>query len=166
MPLYSAVVEGVSVSAAQDIFELSAAATTRVLVREVLISQYSDFGDAQDELLSVRLIRGHTTSGSGGTSVTPGQFDPYGRVAASAVERNNTTVASSGTGVSLASDAFNVRAGWFWRAQNYATGQTNSDYSIILKPSDIFVVRVTVPADAITLNATLVFEEIGKMPVS
>ena len=166
MPVYSATFSAVAVSAAQDLFEIVAPSTARVLIREIVAAQYSDAGDSEDEMLSMLLIRGNTTSGTGGASVTPGQFDPYGRAAASTVERNNTTVASAGSPVTLYADAFNVRAGFYWRASNYGQGQYASQFGILLQPSQRFVARITVPADALTMNGTLVFEEVAKAPVS
>ena len=62
---------GVAASAAQDVFELVAPSDPRVPVRAISFGQYSDAGDAQAEMLSVILMRGHTTSGSGGSSATP-----------------------------------------------------------------------------------------------
>ena len=157
--IYSLTFNAVSVSVAQDLFELVAPSDSRALVHEIQIGQYSDAGDAEDELLSILLIRGNTTSGSGGASVTPGLFNPYLRASAAAAERNNTTVASGGSPVTLVADSFNVRAGWYWNAGS-------EKCAIMLQPAQRFVVRVTAPADAITMNGTLVFEEIGKAPVS
>jgi hypothetical protein len=39
--------------------------------RLLRLGQYSDAGDASAEMLSVLVMRGHTTSGSGGSSATP-----------------------------------------------------------------------------------------------
>ncbi len=71
--------------------------------------------------------------------------------AASAVERNNTTLALNGTGAVLISDTFNVASGWWYRP--------TEDERILLDRSQRLVVRITAPADAITMNSTIVFEE-------
>ena len=164
--LYSATFSAISVSAAQDVFEVVAGSGNRVAIREIVLGQYSDFGDAEDELLSVQVIRGYTTSGSGGASVTPRPFNSYDRDATTTVERNNTTQASSGTAHTLIADSFNVRAGWYWGVRNYVNMPNVSEYGIILKPEERAVVAVTVPADALTMNGTIVFEELAKAPVS
>lgn len=159
MALYVATFAGVSVTAAQDVFEITAPATSRVMIREIRIGQYSDAGDAQAEMLSVQVIRGYTTSGSGGASVTPVNLSPVAGAlaAASAVERNNTTVAQDGTGAVLIADAFNVMRGW-----RYAPAP---DERIEVGISQRLVVRITAPADALTMNGTVLFEEVGKVPV-
>ena len=166
MPLYTASFTAAAVSLAQDLFEIVAPATDRVLIREIAIGQYSDFGDAEDELLSVSVIRGNTTSGSGGSTATPVRFNHYLRAAGSIVEVNNTTVASAGSPETVWADTWNIRAGWLWRAQNYLPTDHSAEFGIVVKPSERLAVRITAPVDALTMNGTLVFEEIGKAPVS
>lgn len=158
-PVYSAVFAAVAVSAAQDVFEIVAPATSRVVLREVRLGQYSDAGDAEAELLSVTFLRGHTTTGSGGAAVTPANLmGVTGSTAAvSTVARNNTTVATGGSPVTLLADSFHVAAGFRWYPA--------PEEQITLEPSQRFVVRISAPADSITLNGTLVFQEIGKMPI-
>lgn len=160
MAIYVATFSAVSVSAAQDVFELTTTADTRVLVREIRIGQYSDAADAQAEMLSVQVIRGYTTSGSGGAAVTPVNMSSVSGAlsAASAVERNNTTLAQDGTGAVLLADAFNVMGGWRY--------YPCPDERIQVGVSQRLVVRITAPADALTMNGTIVFEEVGKSPVS
>jgi hypothetical protein len=157
-PVYSGVVSGVAVSATQDVFELVTHTSSRVRIREIRIGQYSDFGDAASEILGVQLIRGFTTSGSGGSTVTPAKMNQTtGRAAVTVVEANNTTLATTGTGTVIYSDAWNIQSGWW-----YAPHETEMP---IIEVSTRFVVRITTPADAITMNATIVFEEIGTMAV-
>lgn len=154
--IYSAVFSGVAVSAAQDVFELVAHASSRVAVREIRLGQYSDFGDAQAEILSVTIITGFTTSGTGGASVTPANLSRLnnGLTAVTTVERNNTTVAQDGTGTTVLADVFNVAAGWWYYPPE--------DERIIMEKSQRLVVRITAPADALTMNGTIIFEEIGQ----
>jgi hypothetical protein len=77
--------------------------------------------------------------------------------AASTLEANNTTIAANGTAVTLYSDVWNVQSGWW-----YAPSEPEM---IVIDVSSRLVVRSTLPADAITMNATIVFEEIGKLAV-
>lgn len=156
--IYYVAVSGVAVSAAQDIFEIVAPTRAPVALREIIIGQYSDFADAQAELLSVLVMRGHSTTGSGGTSPTPATRTGNSTASASAatVKANNTTVATSGSPETLIADSFNVAAGW--------THRPLAEERIIIQPGVRLVCRITAPADAITLNATLVFEEIGIDP--
>lgn len=152
MPVFTATFSAVAVSAAQDLWEIVApAGSAKVTLREIRIGQYSDFGDAQAEILSIQLIRGYTTGGSGGASVTPANLRSASRAAASTVERNNTTVASAGSPEILYADAFNTASGWWFRPPE--------DERIVLRASERLVARITLPADALTMNSTLVFEE-------
>lgn len=160
MAIFVATFAAVAVTAAQDVFEIVAPASSRLLIREIRLGQYSDPGDAQAEMLSVQIIRGYTTSGSGGGSVTPVNLSPVsGAAAATAtVERNNTTVAADGTGAVLLADTFNVMGGWRY----YPVPEERIEVGV----SQRLVVRITAPADSLTMNGTLVYEEIGKVPVS
>lgn len=152
-PVFTATFSAVAVSLAQDLFEIVAHSSSRVEICEIDIGQYSDAGDAQDELLSILIIRGNTTSGSGGSSVTPRNFFSGSRAAVSTVEANNTTVASAGSPVTMHASSFNVRAGWYHRPP---PGER-----IILEAGERLVVRITAPADEVTMNGTLKFRELG-----
>lgn len=150
--IYTATFAAQAVSAASDLWEILAPASTPVALREIRIGQYTDFGDAAAELISIQIIRGYTTTGSGGAAVTPVCLKPWNTNAAgSTVKRNNTTVAQDGTGAVLLADTFNVASGWWYRppAQEF----------IMLSAATRLVVRITAPVDSITMNSTLVFEE-------
>lgn len=153
MTTFTAAFSAVAVSAAQDLFEIVSASNDRVRIREIRLGQYSDFGDAQAEILSITLIRGFTVSGSGGSSVTPANIHPWSRAARTTVEANNTTVANTGTTETLIADTFNVAAGWWYLP--------DEEEMIWLSPSTRLVVRTTAPADPLTMNGTIVFEEMG-----
>src|SRR5215207_1206238 len=99
MTIFYATFSAVAVTLAQDVFEIATPANVRVRLREVRIGQYSDFADAQAEILSVTVMRGHTTTGSGGTTLTPTNVHPWSRAAVSTVKANNTTVATGGSPV-------------------------------------------------------------------
>lgn len=152
--------ENVAVTAAQDLFEFSLASTDREIIRlwSVNLSQSTDVGDAEEEMLRVQIIRGNTTLGSGGTA---DQENPIveGDAAASFVgDINHTTEASAGTEVVLWSEAFNIRAGWQWT--------TLPEWQFTLKPpstgSIAMVVRLlAAPTDSVTMNGTAIVEEIG-----
>lgn len=167
MSIYTAVVSQVAVAAAQDVFEITAPATASVLIHDIKLGQYTDFGDAAAEILSVQVIRGFTVSGSVGTAATPANLQSWAAAATAVVEINNTTVANTGTGVVLISDTFNIAAGWSLRD---VLSLPNSDgrpkQGIWLDAGERLVVRITAPADSITMNGTLVFEESFKRILS
>ena len=150
---YSATFSAIAVSAAKDLFEITAPSTHRVAIREIRVGQYSDAGDAAAEILSILIIRGYTTTGSGGAAVTPSLLIPSDGVAASTVKRNNTTVAADGTPLILMADAWNIQAPFLWLP--------DQNHRLIIAPSQRLVVRITAPADSITTNGTLVFEELA-----
>jgi len=153
--VYTVEFENVSVSAAQDLFEIGPADDIPLKVRELELAQLSDVGDAAEEILRLRFIRGHTTSGSGGAAPTPRKTDERDAAAAFTAETNNTTIASAGTGVNLKSTGWNLRiAPSLWipipeTLQRVDQGQ------------GLWVCRLmAAPADAITLSGTLTVEEV------
>lgn len=152
--MYTAQFSGVSVSAQQDFFELVAPSDAVVIVHQLVLSQSSEVGDAQEEGLLVQLKRGATTSGSGGTTVTPVPLQAGFSAAGSTCEANNTTKSKDGTIVTLHSEAWNVRAPFVWLPP--------PEGRIVLSPSARFAVELgTTPNDAITMSGTLYFEEYG-----
>lgn len=154
--IYAVTFEGVAVTAAQDFFELSPADDKPVLIHAIYLSQSSDVGDAAEEILRVAIIRGHTTSGSGGSAFTPLPLQSTaGAAAGAAAEINNTTIASAGTAGVLHAEAFNIRSGWVY----IPTPETRPGAS---QANTTIVVRLmAAPADQLTMSATLIFEELG-----
>jgi hypothetical protein len=158
--IFTATFSAVAVTAAQDCFEIVAGSNTRVRILDVKLAQYTDFGDTAAEILSVQVIRGFTTSGSGGSTATPVNLQPWSRAATSTVEINNTTVAQDGTGAVIVADGWNIAAGWSLRDSLMVP----EGRGIWLEKSTRLVVRITAPADSLTVNGTLVFEEAGMAP--
>lgn len=151
--MYVVSFNAVSVAAAQDVFEIQPADDKPITIHELYLGQYSDAGDAEDELLGIQIIRGFTASGSGGSSATPAPCDPNNATAAGCTcEVNNTTVANTGTTTTLLSDSFNVRSGFakIWTPET-RIGANQGNTTI--------VVRITAPADALTMNGYMVIEE-------
>lgn len=151
---YSVVFEGVAVTATQDFFEITPADDKPVEIVGLFLSQYSDAADAQDELLSYSVIRGHATSGSGGSAPTPRPMLSNEAAAGFTAEVNNTTAASAGTGVVLHRGAFNVRAGeaiWFPPEARPSASQGDSTIVVRLNAA---------PADSLTMNGTLYVREL------
>lgn len=154
---YSVQTNAVSVSVAQDVIELLAATGKALIIHEVIIGQYSDMGDAQAEALSVLFKRasGSYTSGSGGTTPTPAPHCKADTAAGVTAEMNNTTQASAGSGAltTIRADVWNVQLPYQYLPP--------PEQRISIAPAEALVVSITVPADAITANVTVVFEELG-----
>jgi hypothetical protein len=146
---YSISFSAVAVSVEQDLFEITPGDDHPVEIVGLELGQSSDSQDAQDEQLQIQIIRGHTTGGSGGSSVTsPPPMDPSDNTANFAAEVNNTTIASAGTTQALLRTCWNVRAGYInWFPEDCRPVASQSNVTI--------VVRQSAPADAVTLSGTL-----------
>lgn len=150
----------------QDLFELVPNGTTRLRLLEIELNQYSDFGDAQAEIVALLIMRGHTTTGSGGSAVTPVNLNPYGRASVTTVARNNTTLASAGSPETILASGWHLQAGFIWRPPRSDPPEEFRRH-IIVKPSQRLVIRLnSTLADDVTANGTVTFEEIGKAPIS
>lgn len=162
MPIFTATFKAHAFSAAEDVFEIVASASNRVEIREIIIGQYSDFGDAQAEILSVLIERGNTVAGSGGAAATPSNLEPWSRAAGTTVLVNNTTPASGGTPQTMRADTMNVAAGYWLNPPipSYPHQLSSKNSRIKLDAGQRLVVRLSAPADALTLNGTLEFEEL------
>ncbi len=153
--VYTVEFENVSVTAAQDFFELDPATDKPIQIIGWQFTQFSDVGDAAEEILRVKIIRGHTTSGSGGSAATPAPVKFYDTAAGCAAEVNNTTIASAGTAVDLYSGGFNIRVGEsVFLPEEYRFSCTATQGVIVFR-------LMAAPADAITLSGTLWFSEAG-----
>jgi hypothetical protein len=155
--VYSIQVNAVAVTAAQDLFEILAAATKPFTIHELVIGQTSDVGDAQDENLLILFKRatGSYTSGSGGSTPAKVAHVTSDTAAGVTAEANNTTQSSAGSGAltTIRAEPFNVRAGY----QYLPTPETR----IFFTGSEAAVISIPAPADSLTLSATLVIEEFG-----
>lgn len=150
---YAVTFNAVAVTAASDLFELTPADDKPIEIVGIELGQTTEFGDAADETLGLQIIRGFTASGSGGSSATPTPTSPNAAAAGFTAEVNNTTVANTGTTTTLLSTAFNVRAGYlnyFPADARPRAGQGNTT----------IVLRMTAPADSVTMNGTIYVREL------
>ncbi len=152
--VYSVSFEAVAVTAAQDLFEITPADDHPVILLGMTVDQSSDVGDAAEEMLRYKVIRGHATSGSGGSAPTPRPLDPGDAAAGFAAEVNNTTIASTGTAVDLVAGAFNIRTGLaiFWPPELCPMANQGN--------STIVVRLMAAPADSLTMSGTLYVAEL------
>ena len=153
--VYSVSFEGVATTAATDLFELSPADDKPIRLLGMTLGQSSDVGDAAEEVLRFEIIRGYTSSGSGGSAATPIPMRSTASAAGCGAEVNNTTGASAGTAVILMADTFNIRSGyqvWFPPECQPEASQGNTT---------ILVRLMAAPTDSLTMSGTLFFEELG-----
>ena len=143
---YTAVFEGVSVAAVQDLFEINAPSDAIVVIHDVHITQ-----DASEtsEQLPFAIKRSTGSSGSGGSVVTPRQMESGDAAFGGTVEANNTTQATTVTTLRR-------------RSENMLNGVHWQDLGIKLSPSARVVVTLeTAPAAPLDMSGEIVFEEIG-----
>lgn len=153
--LYVAQFNAVAVTAQQDFFELTVPSDCVTLIHWIELSQTSELSDAQEEQLLLLMKRGvGSTSGSGGSAPTPTKLESGFAAAGTAVEVNNTTRMTGGTITTFEPSAWNIRIEKTWIAP--------PEWRIPMSPSERFTVELaTTPADSITMNGFIKFEEIG-----
>lgn len=154
MSVNSAQFNGVAITTQQDLFEITAPALKAVRLLMVKLTQTTEVGDAQEENLSILFKRGQTTSGSGGSS--PTVVNLRGETAGTAtVEANNTTKATAGTILTFDSDVWYERAPFLW------VPPTEDLIPVIPAATRMTVELATTPADSMTCNGTIYWQEIG-----
>lgn len=137
-----------------DLYEIRPADDKPLEIIGMFLGQSSDVGDAASENLTIRVIRGFTTSGSGGSAPTPSPLNRSDAAAGFTAETMNTTVATTGTTVDLHNDVWNTQAGYMlWLPEGCEWELSQADTSL--------VVRISAPADAVTVSATLYVREQG-----
>lgn len=140
-----------------DLLEVLPADDKPVKLRGWSFGQTSEVADAAEEGLRISVIRlpATVTSGSGGSAVTPTPLDSADSAAGFAAECNNTTVATtSGSAVTVAEHAWNVRASpwdFFYPDERFCPKA---------KQGEAIIVRMqTTPADDISGALTFFLEE-------
>ncbi|HSR79116.1 MAG TPA: hypothetical protein VLN57_21260 [Xanthobacteraceae bacterium] len=96
--------------ATTDLIALRAATDIPIKIRSLRVWQTSDFGDAQDEIVTLQLVRGNTTAGSAGATFTPVPADKKDAAASLTARVGDTTAASAGTTDIPYQSGWNVRA--------------------------------------------------------
>src|SRR3990167_5918895 len=116
--IYTVVGQSVNLPAtnAFDLVEITPADDKPIRLHAFFLGQSgsADFGDAQEEGLRIAIIRGHTTSGSGGSAPTPRPLNRSDAAAGFTAEVANTTIASVGTTHQLHEDCWNVRTPYIY----------------------------------------------------
>lgn len=155
--MYTVEFENASITNANgdyDFFEISPADDKPCVIHACYLDVLSETGDAEEEMLRIKIIRGHTTGGNG-TSTTPQLLNPSDAAAGFAAETVASTPASLGTAVDLHSCGFNVRVGW-----EYVP--TPECRPIVTQAQTTLVVRLMAAVtDDVTMSGTLYVEELG-----
>ena len=150
---YSVAFENVSITLAQDLFNLAPAADKPIRIRGVTLCNVggaADAGDAQEELLrlSIRRFGATVTNGTGGTSPTPMTKDVDDVAAGFTCRVNDATTraSTSGTNSLWMPDGWNVRIPYalFFPEKHQLQAQTTGQRIIIGLD--------TAPADALSVS--------------
>jgi hypothetical protein len=151
---YVCTFEGTAVTVAVDLFELAPADDKPIEITGLFISQSSDLGDAAEEIIRYEIVRGNTTTGTGGTqAATPVPLRIGDAAAGFTYDSLNTTQATAGTVVVLHAGAFNIRAGEaIWFPEGWGPTTTQSTF--------ICVRLMAAPADSLTMSGTLYVSEV------
>lgn len=113
----------------------------------------SETGDAAEEILRLKVIRGHATVGSGGSAATARPVDSNDVAFGGSVRVNDTTIASAGTPVDLYGTGINVRLGSL-------VGPLPDGFGFRSAGADFLVLRcMSTPADDVSFMATFWISE-------
>jgi hypothetical protein len=152
--IYSALWDNKSVSTAIDLFECTVAADRPIIIHQLDVYQTSDLGDAAEEVLRIGLYRG-STAGSGGTAITETRYvDGDSPANQTAIVEYATGGTSSTGGTLIHNLGWNVRipTQYIWTPELRPRCDAGED--------PISLRFIAAPADAITMGACLIFEEI------
>lgn len=156
--MYKATFKEIAVTAAQDLFEITAPTDATIVIHRIILAQSTEIGDAQEEQMRLTFNRGvgSTTSGSGGASVTPQPISDGDPAFGGTVERNNTTQMAAGSGTLEELDALT----WNLRVPlDFIYTPEGRDE---ISPGNRFTVELeSTPADSVTMSGTIIFEEKG-----
>lgn len=154
--IYSTSFDNVAVAVVQDLFDIAPASNKPVMIHEITLTQSTEFGDAAEEMLRLRFVRGFATVGSGGTAPTVERHNKQDAATGTTVRVNDTTQAVVGAGTTeiLRVETFNVRSGY----QYLPTPETR----IRVDSTDVrLVVQLqAAPIDAISMSGSITFEEV------
>lgn len=142
-----------------DLFQILAPTTSRVEICEIEVTNLST---APSGPVALQLIRGSTTSGSGGSSgVAAVRAQPWSATAGSSVMSNNTTVGSTGAASEVlhSGGLTHLQPSYLYRPWS-GDGRRAASEKIYLEASTRFTVRASSTASA-PLSGTIKFREIG-----
>jgi hypothetical protein len=153
--IYTVSFSAVAATAAVDFFEITPADDKPCEVMGLFLGQSTEFGDAAAEALPYSVIRGFTSSGTGGTTTTPRPLNRSDAAAGFTAETMNTTGATTGTTNTLHADAFNVAVGEkLWLPEGCEWELAQGDTTLVVRLG-------AAPADSITWSGTLYVREQG-----
>jgi hypothetical protein len=150
--MYTAVMNGVAITAAAEIFFVEAPTDSAIILHEFKLTQ-----DAftTSEQLALKVYRTATDQGAKGTAITPTPLNVGDVAAGQTVQSAILSAATFATpGVMLLRDAQNVLNGFHWLPTPEAR--------IVISPGGYVVFKLeTAPSVSMTFSGYITFEEIG-----
>lgn len=163
MRVYTCEFENQTITAADtdvDLFEIVPATNKPVKLLALFLANVgADVGDAEEEMMRLQVIRGHTTGGSGGAVTTPRPIGSgIGVAAGFTCDTMNDVVKTAGTVHNLFSDGWNIRVPYqmIWPAlpDDMRPGASAVDTSILIR-------SLATVVDTINISGTLFVGESG-----
>lgn len=134
--------------------EIVAHANKVLVLLGINVSQTSDAGDAEEEIVDLIFKSGQSSAGSGGSASTPVSNDPSGGASAGFTARQaDTTIPSGGTILTHMTDGWNVRMPF-----DKVLPETQQ---IILGGGRRASLEISGAADSLTVKGYLTVQEIG-----
>lgn len=153
MAIFTVTMNGVAVSALQDLWHVKAGSVYPIAIHSVVLNQKGLTAVEGKEVV----FRRHTstvTQGSGGSSPTPQPAGNLGATSGATVHMNDTTPASAGTLTAIHADVWQFLNGFFYMPP--------PEDRLIIAPATGFVVQLpSAPSGSMTVYGTLTFEELG-----
>ena len=149
--------EDIAVTAVQDVLAVVAHSARALKCTSFEIAAggiQGDSGDANEQLLNIRIRSGQTTVGSGGAAVTPVRTGITDAAAGFTARRNDTTQASAGTIVVHHASAWNPRTSWIWVPPEKAIIELVGGRRLTFALTEA-------PITALAVSATMYLEEVG-----
>ena len=155
--VYTVTFSAVATTTTADLFDIAPASGKPITIMGFNVGSVggtADAGDAQEELLSLKVVRGLATVGSGGTAasngVTVNPVDTLSTAASFTARTMDTTIAvvGGGTTQTVWSD------GWNNRSPYPAMFTDEQEISCSSTDTRLVVVLATAPADSLSISGT------------
>ncbi len=141
-----------AITTAVDLAEITPGDDRTVEFVAGFIFQTTELGDAAEEILPLQLIRGYTSGGSGGSTVTPRPLKRNAQATPGMTAKvMNTTLATGGSSPhTLLTDGWNVRVPWVFHPVD------EEEYPDATQADTTLVLRIpTAPIDSITMRGSV-----------
>lgn len=148
--MFAVTVSAVAVSAAQDLIAALPAAEYPIELYKIVAGQVTA---TTQENITISVVVGNTTAGSGGTAATPTPTQPDFGAANFTARINDTTVASAGTATTKHADVWNLLPGYEHTFYN------EDERPKTRNGGGRICIRISAPGGARTVTATAVFIE-------